>query len=99
MNPEDRELLRRVAKLAEDNNDILRSMRRGARLASLARFVYWAAIIIAGLAAYYFIQPYFSAVLNGYSEIQKSIKGVNNTTSKLNDLTSVSLPSWLTGKK
>lgn len=94
MTPEERELLTKSIELSEENNKMLRSMRRSARLSSILRAVYW--LIILGLAfgSYYVIKPYIDPIINGYTEIQSNFNDIKNTTSMLQ-----SLPSWLGGNK
>ena len=45
MTPEERELLTQSIKLAEENNKMLRGIRRSARVASFLRVIYWLIII------------------------------------------------------
>jgi hypothetical protein len=94
MNPEEKQLLQETAELTKENNKILKSMRRSARLSAFLRFVYWAVILGGAVASYYFIQPYLNAVVNGYSEIQKGISDVKGVSDKLPDLS-----SWFGGKQ
>ena len=63
MTPEERELLRRVEALAEENNDLLRKSLRRGRIGTAFRFLYW--LIIAGIsiATYYYVQPYITKMI------------------------------------
>ena len=54
MSPEERELLKRSVELAEENNDILRSMRRSMRLARIMSIMYWVVIIGSAILAKYY---------------------------------------------
>lgn len=67
MSPEERELLNRSVSLAEDNNNILHSMKRSMRLASIMRALYWIFIIGSAVGAYYIIQPYLGQLMDVYS--------------------------------
>jgi hypothetical protein len=71
MNPEDRELLERVMRLTEQNNQILRKMRRSMLWGTIATVLYWLVILGVVAGAYYFIQPYLGA-LN--TLVQKLVK-------------------------
>ncbi len=62
MTPEERSLLERTASLAEENNKILRSLRRSGRISLAMRIGYWAVIILLSFGAYYFIQPYIETL-------------------------------------
>lgn len=90
MTPEERSLLERTHKLAEENNEILRSIRRTNRFAVIMRVLYWVVIIGVSFGAYYFIQPYLEAMLGAYSQVQGSIQGLqggnNVTQNSLNSL-------------
>jgi hypothetical protein len=81
MTPEEKSLLERTYKLAEDNNTILRGIKRSNRLSSLMHVLYWVIIIFSGLAAYYFIQPYLTLMLGLYNQAQG---GVNTVQGGLN---------------
>lgn len=65
MTPEERELLNRVVKTVEDNNEILHAMRRSQRLGTIVRVVYWVVIIGASLGAFWLIQPYLNMISGG----------------------------------
>jgi len=64
MTPEEKSLLERVAKLSEENNQILHSMRRSAKWANGMRWAYWAVIIALSFGAYYLIQPYMNSLIS-----------------------------------
>ncbi|MEI7463224.1 MAG: hypothetical protein WCK03_02390 [Candidatus Taylorbacteria bacterium] len=78
MTPEEKSLLERTYKLAEDNNAILRSIRRSNRLSATLRILYWTVIILSGFAAYYFVQPYLTIAMDLYNKTQNSIQMVQN---------------------
>ena len=81
MDPEIRKLLERTSELAEENNKILRSMRRSQRISSIIRFIYWAFIIGSAVGIYYLIQPYFTEVMEMYGSISATQQKLNNTNS------------------
>jgi len=72
MTPEERSLLERTHKLAEENNAMLHSMRRMSRISTIARVLYWGVILVASFGAYYLIQPYIESFLDIYGQIQGS---------------------------
>lgn len=87
MNPEDRELLKKTVLLEEENNDILRKMRRSMRISAFMSWVYWIFIIGSLLGAYYFIQPYLEKFMDLYggakSGLDASVSGVNTVIDSL----------------
>lgn len=90
MTPEERELLKKTAELAEENNHILRGIRRGARFSSFLRIVYWMVILGSSIWLWNFLAPYIAIVSEGYNDIQKGINSVNTATDKINN----SLPDF-----
>lgn len=85
MTPEEKSLLLRTHELAEENNRILRKMRRANRWATIAKISYLVIILALAFGAYYFIQPYFETVLKmtgkldaggGASTIQEFVKNL-----------------------
>jgi len=75
MTPEEKDLLKRVAELSEENNDMLRSMRRSMRLARFMSILYWVVIIGSAIGAYYFIQPYIDFFGSAYGGAKDSVGG------------------------
>ncbi len=58
-----------ILKITKENNEILHSMKRHQRWASIFRAVYWLIIIGVSLGAYYFIQPYLESIMEAYQSI------------------------------
>lgn len=71
MSPEERSLLERTHKLAEENNNILRSLRSTNRWGIAFKTTYWVIIIGLSVGAFYFIQPYV--------EFMKSTLGIGSS--------------------
>ncbi len=69
MTPEEKSLLERTYKLAEENNSMLRSIRRSTRLSLIFRAIYWLVIIGFSVGAYYFVQPYLTQLLGLYGSL------------------------------
>ncbi len=73
MTPEERSLLERTYKLAEENNAILLTLRRAHRIGTGLRIAYWVVIIGISVGAFYLVQPVLDPLLNIYGG------GLNNT--------------------
>ncbi len=95
MNPEEKMLLERTLKLAEDNNEILRGIRRSNRISSFLRVLYWIIIIAVSFGAFYYIQPYVNNMLElvsnfggfeGLTNAIKQAKDAANTVQNANGL-------------
>jgi len=78
MSPEEKELLRRSIALAEENNDILRSIQRSMRLARFMTILYWVVIIGASIGAFYLVQPYLQSMSDLYVGAKGGINDVND---------------------
>lgn len=73
MSPEEKALLVKTAKLAEENNSILRKMRFGGRVRAALHALYWVIIIALSFGAYYFIEPYVKELVGVYSELKGNL--------------------------
>lgn len=90
MTPEDRVILRDIYERVEENNKILRSIRRTSRFTAIMRSVYWILILGTAFGAYYFIQPYIKTLTSAYGQvlnISSTVEnsGLNGTNSIPND--------------
>ena len=56
------QLLIKTARLAEENNKILRRMQRAQRTAAFMRFVQWILILGSFAVLYYLIQPFIAEI-------------------------------------
>ena len=69
MDPESKKLLEETFELEQDNNKMLRSMRRSMMWGRVMSVVYWLVIIGISVGAFYFIQPYFNKIIGLYNSI------------------------------
>jgi uncharacterized membrane protein len=83
MTPEERSLLQRTYHLVEENNTILRGIRRANRWGVAIKVFYWSVIIGVTLGAFYFVQPYVESMLNLVDQAQESIKTINGNISQV----------------
>jgi len=83
MTPEEKSLLERTYKLAEENNSILRGIRRTNRWGIAFKTFYWVVIIGATFGLFYFLQPYIESSRDLINQASKSIKSVNGTINKV----------------
>jgi len=78
MTPEEKRLLEETAKLAKENNVILRKMRRSAIWGSIFKVIYWL-VILGGLAvSWYYIEPYINTILEMYEQVQGQMESLKN---------------------
>ena len=86
MTPEERSLLERTHELAKENNELLRNLKRRARLSNVMKILYWVVIIGISLGAFYFIQPYVDMVrgLTGGSSTKEN--NSNSYAQQIKDL-------------
>lgn len=79
MDTESKELLEKTFALTEENNKMLKKIRRGQRLSSFLTSVYWVIVISLGIGAFYFIQPYFNKVQNFFQDTSNTVNSFKNT--------------------
>lgn len=82
MTDEEKFLLERTAKMVEENNTILRRMRRANRFGIAFRIFYWVVIIGASVGALYFLQPYIDSTRDMIESAKSTISGVNTTVNQ-----------------
>ena len=78
MEPELEKRLAALESLTKENHTMLAKMRRGQIWASIFRVVYWLIILGAGVASYYFLQPYLQQLFETYTKIQAQISHLNS---------------------
>jgi len=82
MNPNEKELLEKTYSLAEENNNILKGIRRSNRWSLFFKIFYWVIIIGVAVGAFYFVQPYVDVVFKAYQSVQGDfgkVKSIVNT--------------------
>ena len=78
MDPESKEQLAQTLRLAEENNRMIRKMKRTLDWSRAMRFIYWIFIIGTALGAYYFVQPYVDQVKDLYGGAKSNIDNINS---------------------
>jgi hypothetical protein len=76
MSPEEKELLQRAVALSEENNEMLRSMRRSMRISRWMSIAYWVFIIGSAVGAFYLIQPYIDGITGVYGGAKSNFSDV-----------------------
>lgn len=87
MNPNEKQLLQETYDLVQENNKILRNIRRSNRWSNIFRIFYWTLIIGASIGAFYFIQPYIDAITKTYGSLEQNINDVKGITNKITNST------------
>ena len=85
MEQEDRERLKRVLELAENNGKILKKMRSTMRWGRVLESIYW--IVIVGIAAgsFYFLQPFLLSIQGTYKTLQEGVENVRESFQGMQD--------------
>jgi hypothetical protein len=86
MNPNEKQLLQETHDLAEENNKILKGIRRSNRVSFIFRFLYWLLIIGVSIGAFYYIQPYVDKLNKAYGSLQSNVSDVQTVTNSLKDI-------------
>ncbi len=75
MDPESKKMLEESLALSKENNQMLHSMRRSARIGAIVRTIYWLFIIGSAVGAYYLLQPYLNQLISIYGDASGVLKG------------------------
>ena len=86
MTPEEKSLLERTYKLAEENNAMLHSIKRSARISNVMKIVYWVIIIGSGFGAFYFFQSYIDSLRGAFGQDTAGLGAARSNTGLLNEL-------------
>lgn len=78
MEPELKEKIEESLRLAEENNKMIRKMRRTLEWSRIMRIIYWLFIIAMALGAYYYIQPYVEQIKGAYSDAKDGMEGFSS---------------------
>lgn len=71
MNPEEKHLLQRSLRLAEENNALLRKIDRRAKRAAIYGFIKLVIIIAPFVIGYFLLEPYINEGLENYSSVME----------------------------
>lgn len=78
MDQEEKDMLKKTLELTQENNDMLRSIKRGMFWSKIIRSVYWIVVIGAAVGVYYYIQPYLDNAVNAYGSFKSDVKDFGN---------------------
>lgn len=76
MNPEDRHLLERLEKLTEENNEMLRKIRRTTKWSFVWGIIKIAIFVLPFAIAYFYLEPYLGTFGETLRQAQELIQGV-----------------------
>jgi len=74
MDPESKKLLEETLAMTQENNQILKELRRSMRIARVVSILYWVLIVGSAVGAFYFIQPVMDDLMGAYSGAGDTIK-------------------------
>lgn len=80
---------RDIERLVQENNELLHKLYRSQVRGRILRTLYWVAIIILALVAFYFIQPYVEQVQGVYTDVRdtaEQVKSIEESSGGLSDL-------------
>ena len=77
MDPEIKELLEQNLALNEENNRLLRGLRRANRIAFVWRVIYIGIFLGGAAVAFTFLRPYYEGVKTTYDSIVKTQTQIN----------------------
>ena len=82
MNPDERKMLKENLELSQENNEMLRAIRRSMFWGGVIKAIYWILIIGVAIGAFYFLQPYMDTFAKAYSDIKANFNNVGSLFNK-----------------
>jgi len=86
MDFDEKEALEKILALTEENNKILRKMRRSVLWGRIFHFIYWAVIIGLSIGAYVYIQPYLDSMLQFIGAGKEGMENMGKLNEILNSI-------------
>ena len=74
MQPEEKEMLKKTLELSQENNHLLRSIKRSMAWGRIIKIIYWVILIGAAIGAYYYIEPYIDTAVDAYGNVKGDLK-------------------------
>ena len=85
MDDEIESLLRQTKELVEENNKILKGIRRSNRISGFFRVIYWVVIIALTIGAVAYIQPYLDSMIKLYNQVEGTNTKITTTQNSLGE--------------
>ncbi|MFZ2072220.1 MAG: hypothetical protein WA101_00590 [Minisyncoccia bacterium] len=82
MDPELKQLMQANLTLTEENNRMLKHIRRSQKIASFMRFIYWIIVIGIAVGSFYFLQPYVDNITNFIKDTGTTFNNIKNILPK-----------------
>ncbi len=82
-NEELQKMVRETYDLTQQNNVLLKKMRRTQRQAHIWQIVYWIILIGISIGAFYYVQPYLQKVYSLYTEGLSQYNGFKDAGTNL----------------
>jgi TRAP-type C4-dicarboxylate transport system permease small subunit len=83
MDPRDSRTLQKILELTEENNHLLKKMRRSQALGRFMTILYWVIIIGITAGAFYFVQPYIDRIVEAYTTVTNTAQQTKDTLNQL----------------
>ena len=92
MDPETQRKLDRVLLLTEENNTMLREVRRSQKTAQMMKAIYWVIIIMVTVGSLYFVQPYLGTLTNLYGGLSNNQNAASGDTGAQKPASNIQIP-------
>jgi hypothetical protein len=83
MNPEEKQMLEETLELSQENNKMLKHIRRSQKMAAVMRIFYWVLVLVISYGAYTFAEPYVNQMINIFQTSQTELNNIRNFGNKL----------------
>ncbi len=83
MNPEEKQMLEETLELSQENNKMLKHIRRSQKMAAVIRIFYWVLVLVVSYGAYTFAEPYVNQMVKIIQSSQTELSNIRNLGNKL----------------
>lgn len=83
MNPEEKQMLEETLELSQENNNMLKHIRRSQKMAAVMRIFYWVLVLVISYGAYTFAEPYVNQMVKIIQSSQTELNNIRNLGNKL----------------
>ena len=89
MSHENKSIEEKILELTQENNELLKKVRRNQKLTWNFRVIYWTVIIAAALGVFYVFKSPLNTVVNEFSGLKNTIQSISDKVNNLADVSNI----------
>ena len=81
-----KKLLRQNLEISRESFKILKKLHRARKFALAFKILYWTAIILMVLGAYYYVQPFVDTFAKTFGEMKEDVSAIGEASKAIKDI-------------